>query len=200
MAAARKVPKIGPGALSRKAAHCRIVQVRAAQFRDIAGYRIGAAIGGSGYILLALTGSSANCLRRREPLMLRRISVAASCVAMLALGVLPAAAATSRVHAFSIPGVYGVRAWGTYYQTGIRVRVTVCVEDTSRDVYGAAAAGVTFNAGYTRHSEVSVATVGYGHLRCATMATPYTDHLVVDAVSGYRDGKVRRHGEVKQIY
>jgi hypothetical protein len=132
--------------------------------------------------------------------MLRRISVAAICVAMLALSALPAAAATSRIHAFNIPGVYGVRAWGTYYQTGIRVRVTVCVEDTSRDVYGAAAAGMAFNAGYTRHSEVSVATVGYHHPRCTTMALPYTDHLVVDAVSGYRGGKVRQHGQVKQIY
>jgi hypothetical protein len=132
--------------------------------------------------------------------MLRRISVAASCVAMLALSALPAAAATSRIHAFSIPGVYGVRAWGTYYQTGIRVRVTVCVVDTSRDVYGAAAAGVAFSTAYSRHSEVSVATVGYRHPRCTTMALPYTGHLVVDAVSGYRDGKVRQHGEVKQIY
>jgi hypothetical protein len=45
-----------------------------------------------------------------------------------------------------------------------------------------------------------VATVGYHHPRCTTMALPYTDHLVVDAVSGYRNGKVRQHGQVKQIY
>jgi hypothetical protein len=69
-----------------------------------------------------------------------------------------------------------------------------------RNVYGAAAAGVTFNAGYTRHSEVSVATVGYHHPRCTIMALPYTGHLVVDAVSGYRNGKVRQRGQVKQIY
>jgi hypothetical protein len=66
--------------------------------------------------------------------MLRRISVVAVCLAMLAIGALPASAATSRIHGFSIPGVYGVRAWGTYYGTGIRVRISVCVEDTAPNV------------------------------------------------------------------
>jgi hypothetical protein len=66
--------------------------------------------------------------------MLRRIFIVASCVTMLVLSALPAVAATSSTHVFSIPGVYGVRAWGTYYETGIRVRVSVCVEDTAPSV------------------------------------------------------------------
>jgi hypothetical protein len=45
----------------------------------------------------------------------------------------------------AIPGVQGVRAWGTYFAVGTRVRVAVCVEDAAR---GAAAAGLTFDSGY----------------------------------------------------
>jgi hypothetical protein len=43
--------------------------------------------------------------------MLRRIAVIAASAAMLACGALPASAAASPIHAFGIPGVYGVRAW-----------------------------------------------------------------------------------------
>ena len=78
--------------------------------------------------------------------MMRRIPVIAACAATLAFSALPASAATSHIHAFGIPGVYGVRAWGTYCDTGTRVRVTVCVEDTARSVYGAAAVGLAFDS------------------------------------------------------
>ena len=132
--------------------------------------------------------------------MLRGISVVASCVAMLALSALPASAATSRIHVFSIPGVYGVRAWGTYYQTGIRVRVSVCVEDTAPSVYGAAAVGVAFDSSYRHHDNVSAVTIGYDHTQCHAMTTRYTSHLVVEALSGYQNGKVRQRGKPKQIY
>jgi len=131
--------------------------------------------------------------------MLRGISLVASCVGMLALSALPASAATS-VHVFSIPGVYGVRAWGTYYQTGIRVRVSVCVEDTAPSVYGAAAVGVAFDSSYRHHDSVSAVTIGYDHTQCHAMTTRYTSHLVVEALSGYQNGKVRQRGKAKQIY
>jgi hypothetical protein len=132
--------------------------------------------------------------------MLRRISVVAACVAMLALSALPAAAATSRIHTFSIPGVYGVRAWGTYYDMGLKVRVGVCVEDTSRSVYGAGAVGLAFTSGYRQHNAVDAATIGYGHTKCHAMFTSYTGHLVVEAFSGYKNGKVRQNGTPKRIY
>jgi hypothetical protein len=132
--------------------------------------------------------------------MLRRISVVASCVAMLALSALPASAATSRIHVFSIPGVYGVRAWGTYYETGIRVRVSVCVEDTALSVYGAVAVGLAFNSSYRHHDNVGAVTIGYDHTQCHVMSTRYTSHLVVEALSGYKNGKVRQRGRLKQIY
>src|SRR5437879_1851273 len=101
--------------------------------------------------------------------MLRRIPVIAACVAALAFSAGPAAASTSHVHAFSIPGVYGVRAWGTY-ATGTGVRVTVCVEVTARSVYGAAAVGLTFDSGYLHHDNVSAVTIGDGHAQCHRMS------------------------------
>ena len=132
--------------------------------------------------------------------MLRRISVAASCGAMVALSALPASAATSSIHVFSIPGVYGVRAWGTYDETGIRVRITVCVEDTAPSVYGAAAVGLAFDSSYRHHDNVGAVTIGYDHTRCRVMSTRYTSHLVVEALSGYKNGKVRQRGKLRQIY
>jgi hypothetical protein len=131
--------------------------------------------------------------------MLRRIPVIAACVAALAFSARPAAASTSHVHGFSIPGVYGVRAWGTY-GTGTGVRVTVCVEVTARSVYGAAAVGLTFDSGYRHHDNVSAVTIGDGHTRCHSMGTRYASHLVVEALSGYKNGTVRQHGKLKRIY
>ena len=32
------------------------------------------------------------------------------------------------------------------------------------------------------------------------MVTRYTSHLVVEALSGYKNGKVRQHGKPKRIY
>ena len=132
--------------------------------------------------------------------MLRRISAIAACIAALAIGAQPASAATSASHVFSVPGVYGVRAWGTYDDSGTRVRITVCVEDTARSVYGAAAVGLAFDAGYRHHDNVSAVTIGYGHAQCRAMSTRYTSHLVVEALSGYKNGKVRQQGRPKRIY
>ena len=132
--------------------------------------------------------------------MLRRIFIVASCAAMLALNALPASAATSRIHVFGIPGVYGVRAWGTYYQTGIRVRISVCVEDTAPSVYGAVAVGLAFDSSYRHHDNVDAVTIGHDHMQCHATTTRYTSHLVVEALSGYQNGKVRQRGKPKQIY
>jgi hypothetical protein len=132
--------------------------------------------------------------------MLRRIPVVAACAATLAFSALPASAMTSHVHDFAIPGVYGVRAWGTYSGAGTRVRVTVCVEDTARRVYGAAAVGLAFDSRYRRHDNVSAVTVGYRHTQCRAILTRYTSHLVVEALSGYKNGKVRQRGKLKRVY
>ncbi len=138
--------------------------------------------------------------------MLNRVATAAAsaaivlsaAVAMLGLGALPAAAATSTVRTFSIPGVYGIGAWGSYQHVGSKMRITVCVRDTARSVYGGAAAGVAFTG--PRRQVVTAVVVGYGHTSCQTMTTGYTDHLVVAALSGWPNRTVRQHGHVRQIY
>lgn len=126
--------------------------------------------------------------------------VIAACAVTLAFSALPASAATSHVHGFSIPGVYGVRAWGTYGATGGKIQVSVCVEVTVRGVYGAAAVGLAFDSGYRHHDNVSAVTIGDGHTRCRVIVTGYTSHLVVEALSGYKNGKVRHQGKLKRIY
>lgn len=134
--------------------------------------------------------------------MFRRIATGVSAAiagsAMLALGALPAAATAGGGHAFTIPGVHGISAWGNYLRTGSTVRITVCVKDTARDVYGGAAAGLTYD---DKHRQaVTATTIGYGHVGCRTMATRYTTHLVVDAVSGWANGKVRQAAPARQVY
>jgi hypothetical protein len=132
--------------------------------------------------------------------VIRRVAVIASCTAALALGALPASAAVSHTHRFGIPGVYGIRAWGSYTDAGSKVQVTVCVEDTARNVYGAAAVGLAFGPGYRHHSNVGAAAVGFGHSQCRTTKTPYKSHLVVEALSGDENGEVRQRGHLKRIY
>jgi hypothetical protein len=105
---------------------------------------------------------------------MRRILVIAAYAATLAFSALPASAMTNHAHGFAIPGVYGVRAWGTYAGAGTRVRVTVCVEDTARGVYGAAAVGLAFDSRYRRHDNVSAITVGYDHTQCRVVPMPCT--------------------------
>jgi hypothetical protein len=116
--------------------------------------------------------------------MLRSIAVIAASAVTIACGTLPASAAASSIHTFGIPGVYGVRAWGSYQGIGSKTRVTVCVKDVARGVYGAAVAGLAFDSGYRHHEDVSATAIGYGHTQCRAMVTRYTKHLVVEALSG----------------
>lgn len=130
--------------------------------------------------------------------MLRTAAVAVLSGTLLALAAFPAAAATSTGHTFSIPGVNGISAWGSYERTGASVRVSICLKDTVRGVYGGAAAGIAYDG---PHRQVTTAVVvGFQHVGCQTMTSRYTSHLVVDAVSGWPDGKVRQVGHVKQVY
>jgi hypothetical protein len=78
--------------------------------------------------------------------------------------------------------------------------MTVCVEDTARSVYGAAEVGLAFDSGYRRNGSASVVTIGYKHAQCRAMVTRYTSHLVVEALSGYKNGSVRQRGKLKRVY
>jgi hypothetical protein len=132
--------------------------------------------------------------------MFNRIAAvtAAIVAAVFSMGALPANAATSNVRSFSIPGVYGIGAWGNYQRVGSRTRITVCVKDTARGVYGGAAAGVAFDG--SRNQTVTAVVVGDGHTTCRSMLTGYSDHLVVAALSGWPNRTVRQRGRVRQIY
>lgn len=135
--------------------------------------------------------------------MFKRIATVAavtavSAIAALTLGVLPAAAATSTVRTFGIPGVYGIQAWGSYQHVGPKMRITVCVKDTARGVYGGAAAGVAFDG--PRRQVVTAVVIGYPRTMCQTMTTGFTDHLVVAALSGWPNRTVRQRGHARQIY
>jgi hypothetical protein len=78
--------------------------------------------------------------------------------------------------------------------------VTVCIEDTARCVYGATAAGPASDSGYRRHDIVSAVTIGYHHTQCQATLARCTSHLVVGALSGYKNGKVRRRGKLKRVH
>ena len=130
------------------------------------------------------------------------VVVAAIAAATFSLGALPANAATTAivtsVRTFSIPGVYGISAWGSYQHVGPRTRITVCVKDTTRGVFGGAAAGVAFDG--PRRQTVTAVVIGDGHTACRTMLTGYSDHLVVAALSGWPNRTVRQRGLARQIY
>ena len=112
----------------------------------------------------------------------------------------PRAPATmsSAAHNFGIPGVHGITAWGHFQHVGKQIRVTVCITDTARDVYGGAAAAVAFDG--RRHQVVTVVVVGFRHVACRSMLTRYTSRLIADAVSGYANGTIRERGRVVQVY
>jgi hypothetical protein len=135
--------------------------------------------------------------------MLRVLSAAVAAVALLGISTLPASAATvshakPKVHNFSIPGTTGIRAWGSYYRSGVSVHVTVCVKEMSSKVNFAGATGVAFSK-TGRHQVVDAAVVGSSKQACRSITTKDTAHLYVDSRSGTTDGHVH-FSKVKQVY
>ena len=129
--------------------------------------------------------------------MLRRIPVIAACAAALAFSALPASRRGQPYSRFR----HSRRLWrprlGNVQRHRDKVRVTVCVEVTARSVYGAAAVGLAFDSAYRRHDNVSAVTIGDGHTQCRVMVTRYVSHLVVEALSGYKNGKVRQQRQAQ---
>ena len=78
--------------------------------------------------------------------------------------------------------------------------MTACIEDTARCAYGAAAAGPASDSGCRRHDTVSTVTIGNHHTQCRATLARCTSHLVVGALPGYKNGKVRRHGKLKRVH
>jgi hypothetical protein len=140
--------------------------------------------------------------------MLRKLSTAATAstvaaaVAMLGFSTLPAAAATTahpKVHNFTMPHVVGISAWGSYYASGNRVHVTVCVKETASNVAFALASGVAFGKSTSHSQQVVAQILGRGKAVCRSMTTKDTTHLYVQASSGTTDGHLH-FGKLKRLY
>ena len=133
--------------------------------------------------------------------MLRRISILTAASAMVALSALPASAAAMhpKVHSFSIPGLPGVSAWGSYYQTGKSVSVTVCVKDTAKDISLATAIAIASDKSYHHYKGVIANAFGDGQHACTTITAKYTVHLSVSSASVNNKDKAKL-SKIKNIY
>jgi len=134
--------------------------------------------------------------------MLRRISLIAASAAMLALSALPASAATmqSSTHTLSFPGLYGVKAWGTYHKTSTSVRINVCAEDTVRGVFAVGAVTLESNANNSRHSNLGAVAIGYHQTVCRSQTLHYTGHLRVYTFIAGNNGRITKYSKTKTIY
>jgi hypothetical protein len=130
------------------------------------------------------------------------LSLGALSLGALGLGELPASAATAggpRVHDFSVPGVPGVSAWGSYARSDGAVTITLCVKDSSAKVSLALVIGVAMNATYTKHQDITAGALGDNKQACRSVTTTDTFQLSVLASSVGHDG-ASTVGKLKTIY
>jgi hypothetical protein len=139
--------------------------------------------------------------------MLRRISLIAASVAMVALSALPAyaAPATMRspavtVHKLSFPGLPGVKAWGSYIKTPKFVRLSVCSEDTSRRNFAVGAVAVGYNSNWSRNANLGAVAIGYHQTVCRSGLVRYTAHMKIYTFIAGSHGKIVKRSKVKKIY
>jgi hypothetical protein len=133
---------------------------------------------------------------------MRTLSTMAAAAALLGLTALPASAASAsspRVHAFSVPGVSGVRAWGSYAKSSGKVSITLCVKDTSAKVNLALVIGIAMNTSFTRHDDITAEAHGKGKTVCRSVTTADTARLSVLA-SSVGHGGASDVGKLKTIY
>lgn len=133
---------------------------------------------------------------------MRTLPVAVATAALLGLTTLPAFAAPVShpvVHTFSVPGVPGVSAWGSYAKSGTKVSVTVCVKDSSAKVSLALVIGIAVDATYTKHQNITAQAHGNGKQACHTVTTTDSARLTVLASSVGHDG-ASHVGKLKTIY
>ena len=135
--------------------------------------------------------------------MLRRISLIAASVAMLAISALPASAATAQAstttttHKIAFPALRGVKAWGTYTKTSKGVKLYVCDEDTVKGVFASGGVALAYNAGWKLHTNLGAVDIGYHQTVCRTMtaALHRSPHGVHDHLDQDRAG---RHPQPEQ--
>jgi hypothetical protein len=133
---------------------------------------------------------------------MRILPAVTATVALLGISALPAFAAPAgrpAVHNFSVPGVPGVSAWGSYARSGGKVSITLCVKDSSAKVHLAFVMGIAQNASFTRHQDISADAPGNGKQACRSVTTADSAQLSVLASSVGRDGS-SSVGRLKTIY
>ena len=134
--------------------------------------------------------------------MLRRLSLIAASVAMLALSALPASAATmqSSTHKLYFPSLHGVSAWGTYTKTSRGVRLIVCVDDTVKGEFAAGAVALATNASGSLHTNLGAVDIGYHQAVCRSMTLHYTAHLKIYTFTGTSTGRIGSKSKIKTVY
>ena len=137
--------------------------------------------------------------------MLRRISLIAASVAMLAISALPASAATAQAsttttHKITFPALRGVKAWGTYTKTSKGVKLYVCDEDTVKGVFASGGVALAYNAGWKLHTNLGAVAIGYHQTVCRNMTVHYTGHLMVYTATWTKTGRVGTRSANKVLY
>jgi hypothetical protein len=130
------------------------------------------------------------------------IAIGATVLGLTALPALPASAAPAshpKVHAYTVPSVTGIKAWGTYSFSGGKAHITVCVKETAPSTAFGLAVGTAFNAAITKNQSVHTEVIGAGKQKCTSMVTKYTAHFWVAASSGTTGGQLH-NGKAHKVY
>jgi hypothetical protein len=136
--------------------------------------------------------------------MLRRISLIAASLAMLALSALPASAASMQsratTHKLNFPALHGVTAWGTYLRGAKFVRLNVCATDTAKANFAVGAVALVSNASGTRKTNLGAVAIGYRSSVCRHQTLLYSGHLSVYTFIASNKGTIIKRSAVRKIY
>jgi hypothetical protein len=133
--------------------------------------------------------------------MMRRISLAAASVAMLAVSALPASAAmASTTHKLYFPALSGVRAWGNYAKVAKGLKVNVCAEDMSRSIFAVGAVTVAYNSTRKLHTNLGAVSIGYHQVVCRSMTLRYSAHLQIYTFTANNKGMINHTSKKKNVF
>ena len=132
---------------------------------------------------------------------MRRISLAAASVAMLAVSALPASTAmASTTHKLSFPATSGLKAWGNYTKVAKGIKVNVCAEDMSRSIYAVGAVAEASNATGKFHTNLGAVAFGYHQTICRHMTVRFSSHLKVYSFAANNKGMMTHKSKLKKIF
>jgi hypothetical protein len=133
--------------------------------------------------------------------MMRRISLAAASVAMLAVSALPASAAmASTTHKFAFPGSTGVKAWGTWTKVAKGIKVNVCAQDTKSGVFASGAVVEAFNSTKKLHTNIGAVAFGHPNSICRSMTLRYSAHMQIYTFTANNKGMITHTSKKKNVF